>query len=193
METELEWACSLEILHSHPWTWEARKLKLGRGKLDQPSLMHRIPMVNRENLDSHKSRSDLSTCKLWHECYTHRHRHTHWALPICQHWIMDNNSRGYGKRIQMDATGERASLSWLSLQQSEERRPHNTRASFRSLNPREYQLVLCLSQTLPKGISWKFSLHSHITDIPVREQSIRCCFTWRITIKFRFGQRFISG
>lgn len=50
---------------------------MGRGKLDQLSLMHRIPVVNRENLDSHKLSSDLSMCKLGHECYTQRHRHTH--------------------------------------------------------------------------------------------------------------------
>lgn len=80
--------------------------------------------------------------------------HTGPCQLTCQRWIMDNNSHGYGKRIQVGAKGgrEKAQVG-ITTAESEERHPHNRRGSFQSLNPREYQLTLCPSQTLPKGLS----------------------------------------
>lgn len=65
----------------------------------------------------------------------------------------------------MGAKGRREKAQvGITTAESEERHLYNTRASFQSLNPRDYQLILCLSQTLLKGLSQKFSLHNHMKE-----------------------------
>lgn len=126
--------------------WGRLESSMGSGKLGTLNLSSSIPIVKRENPDSYKLSSVLSTSRLWHECYTHRHRHTRWALSTSQHWLMDNNSQGCGKRISVGAKGGRGK-AWVGITsaESEEMSPHKRRTSFWSSNPRECQLILRVS------------------------------------------------